>query len=215
MGLEVELEHKDLTDGDPIMTAKIVVAHLNEIPDYYTRLKKMESEAETKDADRIEYSKLMDLVREGRIEISSWISRSGNHGSVEVKSSSTGKYSDLFVENIPNKKFKDGGEGSGKKGHTTLRQKLLKQRAKKLQENKENEKTKSRQEKVHQHQEENTKRISGGTKVEFRFSSVNPDRIFKGKVVSYNERKNSYIINSETTGEDVEVNASDVKKLKI
>ena len=53
-GLEVELEHSDLTAGDPSMTAKIVVAHLNEIPDYYTRLGKMESDAkDTKDAMRM------------------------------------------------------------------------------------------------------------------------------------------------------------------
>lgn len=49
-GLSVELEHFDLTAGDPSMTAKIVIAHLNEIPDYYTRLAKMEASAKTKDA---------------------------------------------------------------------------------------------------------------------------------------------------------------------
>ena len=54
MGLDVELEHgnhdlsTNVTDNDEIMTGKIALAHLNEIPDYYTRLKKMESEAETK-----------------------------------------------------------------------------------------------------------------------------------------------------------------------
>jgi hypothetical protein len=52
MGLEVELEHgkrdplTDVTHDDEITTGKIALAHLNEIPDYYTRLKKMESEAE-------------------------------------------------------------------------------------------------------------------------------------------------------------------------
>lgn len=51
MGLEVELEHglhdpkTDVTGNDPILTAKIALAHLNEFPDYYTRLKKMEQEA--------------------------------------------------------------------------------------------------------------------------------------------------------------------------
>ena len=54
MGLDVELEHgnhdlsTNVTDNDEIMTGKIALAHLNEIPDYYTRLKKMETEAETK-----------------------------------------------------------------------------------------------------------------------------------------------------------------------
>jgi hypothetical protein len=52
MGLDVELEHgkiatsTNVTDDDPIMTGKIALAHLNELPDYYTRLSKMEEEAE-------------------------------------------------------------------------------------------------------------------------------------------------------------------------
>lgn len=54
MGLDVELEHgrvdphTNVTDDDPIMTAKIALAHLNEFADYYTRLDKMEREAEGK-----------------------------------------------------------------------------------------------------------------------------------------------------------------------
>jgi hypothetical protein len=35
----------NVTDDDVIMTAKIARAHLNEFPDYYTRLAKMEAEA--------------------------------------------------------------------------------------------------------------------------------------------------------------------------
>lgn len=52
MGLEVELEHgrldpeTDVTHDDPILTGKIALAHLHEIPDYYTRLARMENEAE-------------------------------------------------------------------------------------------------------------------------------------------------------------------------
>ncbi len=52
MGLEVELEHglndssTNVTGDDPILTGKIALAHLNEFPDYYTRLEKMEREAE-------------------------------------------------------------------------------------------------------------------------------------------------------------------------
>jgi uncharacterized protein DUF5661 len=51
-GLEVELEHgrhnpaTNVTDDDELATGKIAWAHLNEFPDYYTRLAKMESEAE-------------------------------------------------------------------------------------------------------------------------------------------------------------------------
>lgn len=39
-GIRVEMEHKDITGGDPIKTAKIALAHLRERPDYYTQLKK-------------------------------------------------------------------------------------------------------------------------------------------------------------------------------
>lgn len=51
MGLEVELEHgsrdpsTNVTSDDPVQTGKIALAHLNEFPDYYTRLMKMETEA--------------------------------------------------------------------------------------------------------------------------------------------------------------------------
>jgi len=54
MGLDVELEHgkmdmhTNVTNDDPMMTGKIALAHLNEFPDYYTRLEKMEKEAEGK-----------------------------------------------------------------------------------------------------------------------------------------------------------------------
>jgi len=45
MGMKTELEHKDITKGDPVLTGKIVKAHLKEMPDYYTKLKKMEKGA--------------------------------------------------------------------------------------------------------------------------------------------------------------------------
>ena len=51
-GLDVELEHgtrdpkTNVTNDDALMTGKIALAHLNEFPDYYTRLEKMEKEAE-------------------------------------------------------------------------------------------------------------------------------------------------------------------------
>jgi hypothetical protein len=44
MGMNVELEHTDVTKGNLTQTAKIAVAHLKEKPDYYTRLKKVEQE---------------------------------------------------------------------------------------------------------------------------------------------------------------------------
>jgi len=48
----VELEHglcdakTNVTGDDPLLTGKIALAHLNEFPDYYTRLDKMEKEAD-------------------------------------------------------------------------------------------------------------------------------------------------------------------------
>lgn len=44
--LGVELEHKDVTHGDLDATARIVLAHLREAPDYYERLAPMEKAAE-------------------------------------------------------------------------------------------------------------------------------------------------------------------------
>ena len=35
-----------MTGDDPVVTGKIALAHLNEFPDYYTRLRRMEAEAE-------------------------------------------------------------------------------------------------------------------------------------------------------------------------
>jgi len=52
MGMDVELEHglrdpaTNVTNDDPLTTGKIALAHLTEFPDYYTRLAKMEKEAE-------------------------------------------------------------------------------------------------------------------------------------------------------------------------
>lgn len=51
MGMNVELEHgsrnplTNVSSDDPLITAKIAMAHLIEFPDYYTRLKKLEDEA--------------------------------------------------------------------------------------------------------------------------------------------------------------------------
>ena len=52
-GLDIEAEHDgrrgkgtDVVKRNPLNQAKIAMAHLNELPDYYTRLKKMEKEAD-------------------------------------------------------------------------------------------------------------------------------------------------------------------------
>jgi hypothetical protein len=49
--METELEHgrrhpeTDITGDDLLVTGKIALAHLEEFPDYYTRLDRMEEEA--------------------------------------------------------------------------------------------------------------------------------------------------------------------------
>lgn len=51
-GLIIELEHgsrnplTDVTHDDPLLTGRIAWAHLIEAPDYYTRLDRMEAEAD-------------------------------------------------------------------------------------------------------------------------------------------------------------------------
>lgn len=51
-GMDVELEHgtrdplTNVTNDDILVTGKIALAHLNEFPDYYDRLEKMEKEAD-------------------------------------------------------------------------------------------------------------------------------------------------------------------------
>ncbi|MDO5517488.1 MAG: hypothetical protein Q4F66_08020 [Clostridium sp.] len=51
-GVNVELEHgtrfprANVTNNDPVLTGKIALAHLLEFPDYYTRLDKLEKEAD-------------------------------------------------------------------------------------------------------------------------------------------------------------------------
>jgi hypothetical protein len=58
MGMDVELEHglrdpaTNVSDDDPRVTARIALAHLNEFPDYYTRLDRMEEEARRDRASR-------------------------------------------------------------------------------------------------------------------------------------------------------------------
>jgi APA family basic amino acid/polyamine antiporter len=57
-GMRVELQHgtgdpdTNITNDDLVTTGKIALAHLNEIPDYYTRLAAMETEARNQDRTR-------------------------------------------------------------------------------------------------------------------------------------------------------------------
>lgn len=61
MGLEVEQEHEDVTGGDPKITAKIVKAHLDEDPKYYSKLlslglEKFREQATTYQGDTFTYN---------------------------------------------------------------------------------------------------------------------------------------------------------------
>lgn len=64
MGMEVELEHgsinseTDVTGDDPEATFKIVMAHMHEIPNYYTKLDKMEKNVNESE-NITEYAKRM------------------------------------------------------------------------------------------------------------------------------------------------------------
>jgi len=57
-GLEVEFEHgahdpeTNVTNDDVALTGKIAWAHLKEFPDYYTRLERLEAEADAYWASR-------------------------------------------------------------------------------------------------------------------------------------------------------------------
>lgn len=59
-GMDVELEHgsrdpaTNVTGDDPLMTGRIALAHLREMPDYYVRLARMEAEAEADMAETLD-----------------------------------------------------------------------------------------------------------------------------------------------------------------
>ena len=83
LGLEVELEHgtmfsdANVSNNHPVLTGRIVLAHLKESLDYYLRLKCMELEMELTDAlangnvERAVEKRL--ALAEGRIELESRI----------------------------------------------------------------------------------------------------------------------------------------------
>ena len=54
-GMNIELEHgtsdlnTNVTEDDSLITGKIALAHLNELSDYYDRLKEMEEDAESQE----------------------------------------------------------------------------------------------------------------------------------------------------------------------
>lgn len=63
MGLEVEQEHAATVGCDQTTIAKIALDHLAELPDYYTRLKKMESHLKEDASDSEARAKASDKER--------------------------------------------------------------------------------------------------------------------------------------------------------
>ena len=66
MGMDVEQEHKDITKGNDQMTARIVLAHLKEMPDYYTRLEAMENNGRNEKKENDYDSKIKILVKKSK-----------------------------------------------------------------------------------------------------------------------------------------------------
>lgn len=77
IGIGVELEHgshdpeTNVIGDDPELAGKIAWAHLKELPDYYTRLEKMEAEGENSKTDEFKLKgseikqKVEDIIKEG------------------------------------------------------------------------------------------------------------------------------------------------------
>jgi len=59
-GMNVELEHKDITNGDPIKSAEIALAHLKEDGKYYEKLAKMEEKQNAKDWAKVYVAKTIE-----------------------------------------------------------------------------------------------------------------------------------------------------------
>jgi hypothetical protein len=77
-GLKVEREHRDVTGGDPLATAKIALAHLKERPDYYARLKQVEEGTPVAKAVRLEGSPFFPLLLSKALRVKA------EHGGGEV-----------------------------------------------------------------------------------------------------------------------------------
>ena len=60
----------NVTDDDPVLTGKIALAHLRELPDYYDRLEEMERRSESRATDGDLESSHMWLRFEHQLETS-------------------------------------------------------------------------------------------------------------------------------------------------
>lgn len=62
-GMNMELEHSDITKGDPIMTAMIAIRHIKEKKDYYTRMSLFENAMSIPSSFPEEVSRLLQRIR--------------------------------------------------------------------------------------------------------------------------------------------------------
>jgi hypothetical protein len=111
MGDKVEREHTD----NPIIARRIALDHLAEIPDYYTRLQKMESGAEKPTKDGGRYYHVEKYANEKYYV-------EDPEGGDETGPFPSGIMAQVECDKRNDKHEKatiDGGEGSGKKGHLT------------------------------------------------------------------------------------------------
>ena len=87
-GLEVELEHgiqfpeANVTNNHPVVTGKIVLAHLKEMLDYYTRLKVAELEGDmfkaSKKGDAEKLARIYKKLISARATLGEWEKYKGN-----------------------------------------------------------------------------------------------------------------------------------------
>ena len=114
LGIEVEKEHSKVLKGDKAKIRQVAKDHLKEVPDYYTRLKKMEKEAGVKEAwvDPIEvlHKATMARILKGAKEGKYWLLRSegveetwgpGPRKRLPVKDIRGRKYSRASYTNTP------------------------------------------------------------------------------------------------------------------
>lgn len=98
MGMSIEQEHDDAVEWDQETIAQIVIDHLRETPDYYTRLAHMEAEAEEADAEQVDDS----LEKDGDLGMTT---ENGPNGVYLVGQEKDSDYSEYESEPESLKKF--------------------------------------------------------------------------------------------------------------
>lgn len=92
MGLNVELEHINVTGGNLKKTALLVLAHLKEDPKYYTKLQDMESDSVSETSIPL----LSSLLETGPAKGKKWKTNGVSHGQAGVTISPGSKRGDAY-----------------------------------------------------------------------------------------------------------------------